>query len=81
MSNFNKSLLAALSSIALLGGAVTLITPSANAYTSCSTYGSTTYCDGDSGSSTYSTYGGTTYYDTPYGSGSCSSYGSTTTCW
>ena len=58
--------------------------PEAKAYTSCSTFGNTTYCNGSSGSSTYSTYGGTTYYNGNYNgnsySGSCSTYGSTTYC-
>ena len=44
MTQFNQALIAAASSIALFGGAMTFITPSANAGTSCSTYGNTTYC-------------------------------------
>ena len=72
------------SSIALFAGALTLITPSANANTSCSTYGNNTYCSGSGGSSTYSTYGNSTYYNGTYNgrsySGSCSTYGNTTYC-
>ena len=40
-----QKLLAAASSIALFASALTLITPAVNAGTSCSTYGSTTYCN------------------------------------
>ena len=44
MTRFNQALIAAASSIALFSGALTLITPEANAYTSCSTdmWGNTT---------------------------------------
>ena len=68
---------AALAAAALATG---FIAPEAKAYSTCSTYGNTTYCNGSAGSSTYSTYGSTTYYNTPYGSGSCPTYGSTTYC-
>ena len=45
MSKFNQALIAGASSIALFAGALTLITPAANANTSFSTYGNTTYCN------------------------------------
>ena len=46
MTKFNQALIAAASSIALFGGALTLITPAANAYTTCSTndFTGTTFC-------------------------------------
>ena len=87
MTKFNQALIAAASSIALFGGALTLITPAANAYTSCSTYGGRTRCYGSGGSSfNSSTYGGRTrYYGTDSNgnsySGSCSTYGNRTTCY
>ena len=46
MTKFNQAVLAAASSIALFGGAMAFITPEAKAWgTTCSTIGSTTYCD------------------------------------
>ena len=66
MSKFNQALIAGASSIALFAGALTLITPAANANTSCSTYGNTTYCNGSGGSSSFSTYGNSTYYNGSY---------------
>ena len=77
MAKFTKAIIATASSIALF----TFVAPQAKAYTTCSTYGNTTYCNGSEGSSTYSTYGNSTYYNTPYGSGYCSTYGSTTSCY
>ena len=62
MTKFNQALIAAASSIALFGGALTLITPSADAYTNCSTYAGQTSCYGSGGSFNSSTYGGMTNY-------------------
>ena len=92
MTKFNQALIAAASSIALFGGAMTLITPSANAYTTCSTnsFTGSTSCYGSGGSfnSTYNDFTGTsTYYGTDSNgnsySGSCStnSFTGTTTCY
>ena len=80
--------IAAATSIALFGGAMTLVTPAANAYTTCNSYGGRTSCYGSGGSSyNSSTYGGrTSYYGTDSNgnsySGSCSSnsFTGTTTC-
>ena len=62
-----RAIIAAASSVALFGGALSLITPSAQAYTNCSTYGSQTSRYGSNGSSfnsygngNYSTFSGTT---------------------
>ena len=45
MTRFHQALIAGASSIALFGGALTLITPPANAGMSCSTFGSYTNCN------------------------------------
>ena len=84
MPKLNQAVLAVASCIALFGGAMTLITLFAKAGTTCTTIGSSTYCDGSNGSSTYNRIGDTLYYDHNYGgnswSGSCMSIGSTTYC-
>ena len=87
MTRFNQALIAAASSIALFGGALTLITPEANAYTSCSTdmWGNTScYGVGGSFNSSTDSWGNTNYYGSDSNgnsySGSCSSdmWGNTT---
>tara|TARA_B100001173_G_scaffold165544_1_gene143226 strand:- start:336 stop:617 length:282 start_codon:yes stop_codon:yes gene_type:complete len=88
MTKFNQAVLAAASSIALFGGAMTLITPAANAWdSSCRTnsFGRTT-CSGSDGSSytgrtnSFGTtrFSGTDSYGNDY-SGSCrtNSFGTT----
>ena len=89
MTKFNQAVLAAASSIALFGGAMTLITPEAKAYgsASCNTIGSYVSCSGTDGSS-YSSNGiGDNYRsfsginsNGDYYSGSCTKIGSYTSC-
>ena len=71
MTKFNQALIAAASSIALFGGALTLITPAANAYTTCSTndFTGTTFCNGPGGTSvgTYNDFTGTSTWTGPSG--------------
>lgn len=86
MTKFNQALIAGASSIALFAGALTLITPAANAGMNCSTYAGQTNCYGSSGSFRSSTYGGMTNYSGTdsngnYYPGSCSPYGGMTTCY
>ena len=57
----------------------------ANAWSTYSTWGNTTYGWGSYGSSSFSTYGNTTYGTANWGSGgsssvTCSTYGNTTYC-
>ena len=66
MTKFNQALIAGASSIALFAGALALITPAANAYTTCNTIGSQTFCNGS--------YTGRSY------SGSCNTIGTSTYC-
>ena len=89
MTKIQKSVLSAVSSLALFGGALTLITPEAKAYgsASCNTIGSYVSCNGSDGSS-YSSYGiGDNYrsfsgtnQNGDYYSGSCTKIGSYTSC-
>ena len=81
MTKLNQALIAAASSVALFGGALTLITPEAKAWTNCSTdsFGNTS-CYGSGGSSFNSStdsFGNSTYYGTDSNGnsfgGSCSS--------
>ena len=92
MTKFNQALIAGASSIALVAGAMTLMTSAANAGMNCSTnsYTGNTSCYGSGGtfSSTYNKYtGGSSYFGMDnngnYYSGSCSSnrYSGTTTCY
>ena len=85
MTRFHQALIAGASSIALFGGALTLITPPANAGMSCSTFGSYTNCSGSGGSFSSNTFGNCTNYsgrdsNGNYYSGSCSTFGSYTNC-
>ena len=84
MTKFNQALIAGASSIALLAGALALITPAANAYTTCNTIGSQTFCNGSNGSSSFNRIGGQTFYNGSYNgrsySGSCNTIGTSTYC-
>jgi hypothetical protein len=91
MTKFNQALIAGASSIALVAGAMTLITPAANAGMRCSTssYTGRTSCYGSGGTfrSTYNSYTGVSTYsgrdnNGNYYSGRCStsSYTGITTC-
>ena len=87
MTRFSQALIAAASSIALFGGALTLITPQANAQSySCNTFGGHTSCFGSDGS-TYqqNDFGGHSsgFYTDSYGNSStttCNSFGGHTSC-
>lgn len=87
MTRFNQAILAGASSIALFAGALTLITPAANAGMNCSTnsWGNTCcYGSGGSFNSSTNSWGNTNYYGSDNNgnnySGSCSSdsWGNTT---
>ena len=79
MNKFTQAALSAAASLALFGGALTLVTPDAKAYTSCSTNSlGYTNCSGDGGSFSsstnslgYTNYSGTDSNGNSY-SGSCS---------
>ena len=84
MPKLNQAVLAVSSCIALFGGAMTLITLSAKAGTTCTTIGGSTYCNGLNKSSSNNTISDTLYSDHNYGGNSwsshCTSIGSTTYC-
>ena len=82
MTKFNQAIVAGASSIALFGGALTLITPAANAGMNCSSDGfGNTSCYGSGGlfSSSSDGFGNSSYYGTDSNGnsfgGSCSSDG------
>ena len=93
MTNFNKALIAAASSIALFAGATAFVAPEAKAYTTCThnDFIGTTNCYGSGGgsfNSTYNDFTGTSTYsgrdrNGNYYSGSCThnDFIGTTTCY
>ena len=88
MTKFNQALIATASSIALFGGAMTLITPAANAYTTCShnDFIGTTTCNGPGGTSygSYDDFTGTSTWTSPSGGTTYCNHNSfinTTTCY
>ena len=62
-----------------------ILTPNAEAYTTCHEIGGSTYCNGSSGSATFHDIGGSTYYsgrdnNGNYYGGSCHTIGGSTYC-